>query len=195
MAIDSDCLFPAIDVPSQGVQLPPVDPIATISNANKCVVFTDWAQDVVNKTAKLLDKKPLTNMITIPHGVDTSIWRPLNNRAELRKKYFNLDNNVLLIGSIARNQPRKRLDGVMQVLRHFIDHYEKDRKIMLYFHCSLEDRMGWPLPWLAKFYNLTDRCIFDPRLKPGIGPTDEQLNDSRVGRLILASRVLTNTLI
>jgi glycosyltransferase involved in cell wall biosynthesis len=177
MAIDSECLFPGIEVPNPGVKLPPVEPIVTTSNADTCVVFTDWAQRVINKTATLMGKEPLTNMVTIPHGVDTSIWKPLDNKLELRKKYFNLGPEVLLVGSIARNQPRKRLDGIMQVLRHFIDHYEKDKKIIAYFHCSIEDRLGWPLPWLSKFYGIEDRCIFDPRLKPGIGPTDEQLNE------------------
>jgi len=177
MAIDSECLFPAIDIPNPSVPLPPVDPMLTVEKSDKCIVFTDWAQDVINKTAKLLNRPEFTNMTTIPHGVDNSQWRPLENRAELRQKYFGLDNKVLLIGSVARNQPRKRLDGIMQVLRFFIDNYEKDRKIMAYFHCSLEDRMGWPLPWLARYYGVEDRCIFDPRLKPGIGPTEEQLNE------------------
>ena len=177
MAIDSECLFPAINIPNPSIKLPPVDPMLTVEKSDTCVVFTDWAQKVINKTAKLLNKPEFNNMVTIPHGVDNNQWRPLDNRAELRKKYFNLDNKALLIGSVARNQPRKRLDGIMQVLRFFIDNYEKDRKIMAYFHCSLEDRMGWPLTWLARYYGVEDRCIFDPRLKPGIGPTEEQLNE------------------
>ncbi len=177
MAIDSECLFPAIEIPNPSVHLPPVDPMLTVEKADKCIVFTNWAQDVINETARLLGRPKFQNMVTIPHGVNNSIWKPLDNRAELRQKYFGLDNKVLLVGSVARNQPRKRLDAVFQVLRYFIDHFEKDRKIMAYFHCAIDDRMGWPLTWLARFYNLEDRCIFDPRLKPGIGPTEEQLND------------------
>lgn len=177
MAIDSECMFPQIELPNPSVPLPPIDPMQVISNTDKCVVFTDWAQSVIHKLADMVVKPRATNMVTIPHGVDNTLWRPLDNRGELRKKYFNLDSRVILIGSIARNQPRKRLDAVMQTMRYFIDHFEKDRKIMAYFHCAVNDRMGWPLPWLARYYGIEDRCIFDPRLQPGVGPTEEQLNE------------------
>lgn len=177
MAIDSECMFPQIAIPNPQVPLPPVDPIVTVDNSDLCIVFTDWAQKVLNRTAKMLGKPEFGNMITVPHGVDNEVWHPLENKEELKKKYFGLEANTILIGSIARNQPRKRLDAVLQVMRHFIDHYEKDKKLMTYFHCAVDDRMGWPLPWLAAYYGLSDRCIFDERLKPGIGPTDIQLNE------------------
>jgi glycosyltransferase involved in cell wall biosynthesis len=177
MAIDSECMFPAIEIPNPAVPLPAVDPMLTVEKSDKCVVFTDWAQSVLNKTASMLGKPNFTNMATIPHGVDNSLWKPLPDKYEIRKKYFNLDHKVILVGCVARNQPRKRLDATLQTLRYFIDNYEKDKKIMVYFHCSMDDRMGWPLPWLAKYYGLEDRCIFDPRLKPGVGPTEEQLNE------------------
>jgi glycosyltransferase involved in cell wall biosynthesis len=63
-------------------------------------------------------------------------------------------------------------------LRKFIDKYEtKDRKVKCYFHCSLQDNIGWDLQWLSAWYQVIDRVIFDRNLQPGIGPTDEQLNE------------------
>lgn len=178
LAIDSDCLFPGLQPPQHRPGLPAIDSIGTIKSADKCIVFTDWAQEVINKTAKIVTRgSTIQNLITIPHGVDTSIWKPLGEKKEeLKRELFNLTGNEFLIGSVARSQPRKRLDAIFQTMRIFIDKYEKNRKIMCYFHCALEDRLGWDLFWLANWYGVTDRCIFDKNLKPGMGPTDEQLN-------------------
>jgi len=177
IAIDSECMFPQLAIPNPNVPLPPVDPGLTVENADYPVVFTNWAKSVLNTLAKRTGKQEFTKMITIPHGVDTKIWKPLDNKKELRDKYFKLPPNAFLVGSVARNQPRKRLDGLLQAAKVFIDKYENDRKLFLYFHCAIEDRLGWPLPWLANYYGILDRCIFDKNLKPGVGPTDEQLNE------------------
>ena len=180
LAIDSDCMFPGIENPQHRPGLPPINTLPVLGNTHKIVVFTDWAKDVINKTIlKVTGGKILNNIEVVPHGVDTNIWKPLDNKQELRNKYFKIKDKVFLVGSIARNQPRKRLDGIFETMRKFIDKYEDNQtgKLMFYFHCALKDRMGWDLPWLAKWYEVEDRCIFDDRLKPGAGPTDEQLNE------------------
>lgn len=179
LAIDSDCLFPHIENPAHRPGLPSINSTAVLGSADKIVVFTEWAKNVINKTVMKVTKgKQLNNIIVIPHGVDISEWKPLSNKQELRKKYFNIDDSVFLIGSIARNQPRKRLDAIFPIMRKFIDQYEKpNKKIMCYFHCCLTDKMGWDLLWLARWYNLEDRCIFDPNLKPGSGPTVDDFNE------------------
>jgi len=178
LAIDSECMFPVLNPPEGRPGLPPIEPVQVIGSTDKTVVFTDWAQSVVNRTCEVVTEgKHLSNMVTIPHGVDTDIWTPLPDDT---KKYFQIEENdgTFLITSIARNQPRKRLDATFQAMRIFIDKYEdKKRPIKCYFHCSLEDQMGWDLQWLASYYGVEERCIFDPRLKPGVGPTDEQLNE------------------
>jgi glycosyltransferase involved in cell wall biosynthesis len=181
LAVDSECMFPILQPPEGRPGLPPIEPVKVIGTTDKTVVFTDWAQEVINKTCKIVTGgKTLTNMVTIPHGVDTTVWKPLpqEEKDKLRKQYFNIGEEVFLVGSVARNQPRKRLDAIFQTLRIFIDKYEtKNKQIKCYFHCSLEDQLGWNLLWLAAYYNVQDRCIFDQRLKPGVGPTDEQLNE------------------
>lgn len=181
LAIDSECMFPILQPPEGRPGLPPIEPIKVIGSTDKTVIFTDWAQSVVNKTCEIVTGgKHLSNMCTIPHGVDTDVWKPLDEekKKELRQKYFKIDDNTFLVGSVARNQPRKRLDALFQTLKIFIDKYEEpNRPIKCYFHCALQDHMGWNLLWLASYYGVQDRCIFDKNLKPGIGPTDEQLNE------------------
>lgn len=180
LAIDSDCMFASVDNPSNTPGLPEIKTLDILSSTDKTIVFTDWAKDVVNKTINILTNgKILNNIDVIPHGVDTSVWRPLTSKEELRKKYFDINNNVFLIGSVARNQPRKRLDAIFKTMRKFIDKkYENpNNKIMCYFHCALKDKMAWDLLWLATYYGLQDRCIFDNRLEPGKGPSYETLNE------------------
>lgn len=182
LAIDSDCLFPTLVPPENRPGLPSIDTIRTIGSANKSIVFTNWAKDVINKTCRIVTNgRELSNIEVIPHGVDTSIWKPLSEeeRKSNREKYFGIKDNTFLIGSINRNQPRKRQDAILMTMRKFIDKgYEKfGRKIKCYFHCSLEDTIGWDLQWLTTYYGLNDRIIFDKNLKPGMGPTDKQLNE------------------
>jgi len=179
LAIDSECMFPGLDIPNGRPGLPGLDTIKTISGANEVIVFTEWAQNVINKVFKTVTGRTFDKMSTIPHGVDTKIWKPIETpKKELKKKFFNIEEDIFLIGVVARNQPRKKLDAALQTLKKFIDHYEKPgRKAYMYFHCSLDDKLGWPLDWIAHYYGVRDRCIFDKRLKPGMGPSDEQFNE------------------
>lgn len=177
LAIDSECMFPVIKSPDK--YLPNIQPNVVLESMDKTVFFLPWAKNVVNKTIKLITKTELSNTEIIPHGVDREIWKPLSNKNTLREKYFGIkpNSNVFLIGSLHRNQPRKRLDSIIQTLKIFINKYEKTSKVMCYFHCSLGDPMGWNLPWLADYYGVKDRCIFDKNIKPGQGPDDTTLNE------------------
>lgn len=179
MAIDSECMFPGLEIPVKKKGLPSINTVETINKCDKVIVFTDWAKGVLNKVSETITKTKFDNINVIPHGVDTSIWKPLDvSKQELKKKFFNKDSDFFLVGVIGRNQPRKRLDAAIITLNKFINNYEKpNRPIYMYFHCSINDEIGWPLMWLANYYGVLDRCIFDKRLKPGIGPNDAQLNE------------------
>lgn len=180
LAIDSECLFPVLQAPDQRPGLPPIETIREIGTMDKAVVFTNWAKEVINKTCRVVTNgRELNNISVIPHGTDTDIWKPLSVEEikAYRQKYFNIDDNVFLVGTVSRNQSRKRFDAIFMTLRKFIDKYERlPKKVMCYFHCALEDIMGWDLQWLATYYGLQDRVIFDKSLKPGMGPTNQQLN-------------------
>lgn len=59
---------------------------------------------------------------SIPHGVDTEIYHPAvpNERAALRQKYFGIgpDSDALIIGTVGRNQRRKRHDLLIEAVAH-----------------------------------------------------------------------------
>lgn len=173
LAVDSEC-FPASIKTNETINT-----MQYISLTDKVVVFTDWAKDTINKTAKIVLNKEFDNIHVIPHGVDITKYNGLNNPKQFVRDFFNLDpDKVFLIGSVNRNQPRKRLDAVIQTLRILIDKYEKPdgKKFMVHFHCAIEDSHGWDLPWLINYYGVQDRVILDPNLKPGQGVPDHILN-------------------
>jgi glycosyltransferase involved in cell wall biosynthesis len=179
LAIDSEC-FP-LKISPQRPHMPVIDTVQFVGGSNKVVVFTNFARDTLNKAIALVVKDKVANNIeVIPHGVDRNLFKPLDNKDELREKYFHIepDQKVFLLGSVHRNQPRKRLDAIMQIMRIFIDKYEKaNHKIMCHFHCAMEDKMGWDLQHIAIYYNVLDRCIFDNKLRPGFGVPEPILNE------------------
>jgi hypothetical protein len=169
--------MPPLD-PNSG--LPPIDTLNTIGHTDIPVVFTNWARNVINKTVSIVTKgKELNHIQVISHGVDIDIWKPLPNKQELRKKYFPmLGPNDFLVGSVSRSQPRKRFDANFMSMRKFIDKYEDSKRpLKWYFHCAMDDKLGWNLRWLADYYRVADRCIFNDKLKPGAGPSYEELNE------------------
>ena len=173
LAIDSEC-FP--------VQIKNQDNINTmqfLDLTDKLVVFTKWAKKTINKTAELAMGKTFDNIEIIPHGVNMEKFNDLNNRDEMVSKLYRLDpKEVFIIGSVNRNQPRKRLDAIFQILQILKDKYEtkNGRKFMVHFHCAIDDSHGWDLRWLARYYGVEDRVILDENLKPGVGVPDELLN-------------------
>jgi glycosyltransferase involved in cell wall biosynthesis len=180
LAVDSEC-FP-LEINTQKPGLPPIDTIRFLGATNKTVVFTDFARETINVTTRIaLGGKVPNNMDVIPHGVDTAMFRPLEGRRdELRERFFGIkpEDKVFVIGCVQRNQPRKRMDAMFQTLRIFIDKYEQpNKKAVIHFHCAMKDNLGWDLPWLARYYGVVDRCIFDNKLAPGFGVPGDVLNE------------------
>lgn len=173
LAIDSECLPYIIKTHEE------INTVQFITLTDKVVVFTNWAKETVNKTINIVTKQNASNIEVIPHGVDKSIFFPISDAKDVFSKFFNLNkNDIFLIGSVNRNQPRKRLDAIFQVLRLLIDKYEKpnSKRFMVHFHCAVQDSHGWDLQWLAAYYDVNDRIILDKNLKPGVGVPDSILN-------------------
>ncbi len=179
LAVDSEC-FPML-IHAQKPGMPPIDTLKFFALNDETVVFTNFAKKEVDKTVALATDggKLAKDIKIIPHGVDINAFKPLDNKKELRKKYFQIDDdNVFLIGCVQRNQPRKRMDAIFQTLKILKDKYEnKGRKIMVHFHCAMNDNLGWDLPHLGKVYGVLDSCVFDNKLAPGMGVPVDVLNE------------------
>ena len=105
----------------------------------------------------------------IPHGVDSSVFYPLeggvedgealSGRQRARRKIFPhspefLDGLIVLNAN--RNQPRKRIDTTMRGFALFAE--DKPENVKLFLHMGRKDS-GWDLVKLAQYLGLEDRLI------------------------------------
>ena len=93
--------------------MPVIDTLQFVKGTNKVVVFTDFAKDTLDEAITLATGSGKANNIgIISHGVDRNLFRPLDNKEELREKYFHItpESDIFLIGCLGRNQIRKGFD-------------------------------------------------------------------------------------
>jgi len=137
-----------------------VEPLAT----------TQATITVTRAAAEYLRSRGVPSTLVAPHPLDHSIFRPLPDRAELRRG-AGLDGRFL-VGVFARNTERKQQPRVMQALARL----RRDRAaddITLYLHCQPRDEDPWMQCWdlaeIAEELEIRDRVWFP-------GPGFQQLS-------------------
>jgi len=114
----------------------------------------------------------------IPHGVDTSVFRPVSKekRLEVREKVFKAGPNDFVIGFVSRNQPRKLWPQIVEAISIIKKRGLEDpkRPIKLYLHFPKQD-VGWNVDDMIDYWDAHEWAISRPDLAVGVGPPDEQL--------------------
>lgn len=132
--------------------------------------------------AKYLSDLGFNDVDVAPHGVDTSLFRPVENRLELRQK-AGLDGKFL-IGVFGRNNERKQQPKVIAALSE-LKKTSQHSDVLLYLHCQPRDLPslgGWNLQAVAKRFDITDSVIFpesDFNQLKGIATSDGLLFESQ----------------
>ncbi len=115
------------------------------------------------------------NVGHIPHGVDTELFfkLPDDQRLALKQKYGLQDKFV--IGTVARNQPRKHLDRTLKTMRLLKD---KIPNAVLFFHLDPNDPAQplWRIQSLIQKFGLENRVIFSG-MKAHQGFPAKQMNE------------------
>jgi glycosyltransferase involved in cell wall biosynthesis len=137
-----------------------------IRNADVPVVFSKFAHDLV---ANVIGKSP----VYIPHGVNTNTFKPLNNKKELRSKILGRDDDLFVVGCVARNQPRKNLPALIKAFAKFAENKDD---VALYLHTQIRD-VGWNIDELIDRYDLTYKSYSTNGMRALQGIPDEQLNE------------------
>jgi glycosyltransferase involved in cell wall biosynthesis len=105
---------------------------------------------------------------TIPHGVDTSVYRPAPRaqREALRKKFFGVEpgSDTVIVTSIGRNQNRKRHDLLIEAIARL-----RKGGYSTCEHCHRLTMHAYMLPGavFAEPDNVCDKCQTEGSLVPG----------------------------
>lgn len=105
----------------------------------------------------------LTQTVAAPHPVDATLFRPLQNRAALRRA-AGLERRFV-VGVFGRNVERKQQPRVMLAVQHLVESGQGD-DIVLYLHCQPRNEDPWLNAWdladLAEQLGIADRVLFPP---------------------------------
>lgn len=109
----------------------------------------------------------------IPHGVDTTTFKPLD-KAEV-KKTMGIDPNTFVVLNVSRNQPRKRLDLFFYIFAEWIKKYNVTNA-RVYYHGAIRD-VGIDIMQWCEYLGIQDKLIISsPSLTANRGLTDEHMN-------------------
>lgn len=131
--------------------MPPVDSapqknewITVFNNADLIVPYTDWAKQCLSQFShlKVFEK-------TSPAGVDTQVF----TNKKVNRKDFGLPDTGFMIGSVMRNQKRKLIPALFELIKNIEDG-------ILYLHTTYPELHGWNIPSLLLEFGISNRVYF-----------------------------------
>jgi glycosyltransferase involved in cell wall biosynthesis len=131
------------------------DWISTFINADAVFTYSDWGLEAL--------KKQSNNKIKLhksaPPGANLKDFRLLDKRKSRAK--VNLSDDLLIVGTVMRNQVRKLYPDLMEAFRKFLTVAPKEiaAKAYLYIHTGYPD-MGWDIPRLLKEHGVAHKTLF-----------------------------------
>lgn len=135
---------------------------STANDWDQVLIYTKFGCEEAKKTGLKHDP------IYFPHGIDTSIFYPLD-RVEARKQ-LNLPLDKFIIFNGNRNQPRKRID---LTIKGFAEMAKQAPDAILYLHMGNKD-MGWNIQQL--FAKEMIKRDIDPKRRLILSGTDVKNN-------------------
>lgn len=107
----------------------------------------------------------------IYHGVDTSVFRPLEDREAIRQREGL--GGRFVVGCVARNHPRKQIPILLRAFASFAA--GKD-DVFLCLHMAEHDT-GWDLPELIRRFGIADKTCVSRYAMYGLGHPEQELNE------------------
>ena len=114
----------------------------------------------------------------IYHGVDTNIFKPITqNKKELKKRLFDKDDNPFMFLCVADNQPRKRIDSLLQAWAELSDDNKFKHGEFLVLITQPIKAGGLDIPDLLKRYNIEDSVVINLDYIHSRGVSQKELVD------------------
>lgn len=128
----------------------PVKPewVNNLRNADTVLTHTNWAK-------KQLEEIYNIKVDGVVHdAVDHQVFRK-KNQHKARMEY-QVPADAIIIGSVMRNQRRKIIPELLDVLNHI----KTKKNLFLHLHTSYPESQGWNLPLLLQQKNLMHKVLF-----------------------------------
>lgn len=141
-------------------------------------VMRDFEEFIVASKWSLKEcRKYRADTMYIPHGVNTSIYKP-QSRDDARRLYdFPLDK--FIIGIVAANndsEPRKGWDQMFLGIKKFMDTFPSEKKNMYVFaYTHPNDPRGFALSGLVRSLGLRKYVYFPEAMPQLVGLSDEEM--------------------
>ena len=153
------------------------------SHADQLVLYSKYGVEELKKTSPNFNPPPEM----IYHGNHPERYFPLPKevRSDIRKKiaYWSVENkqlvtrtgfsdDVFIVGTVARNQPRKNFDKIIKTFALF----SKDKpNARLWLHSAVQDA-AYNLSQLADMYKIGDKVCFTPNYNLTRGLSEQDMN-------------------
>lgn len=135
-----------------------------VKDADVPIVFSKYAYNLVKQITK--------DVVYIPHGVDTEVFKPLDTQKEIKSNVLGRD-DLFVVGCVARNQPRKNLPALIKAFAKFSRNKED---VALYLHTQIRD-VGWNIDELVTGFGLTEKAYSTSGFSALHGVSDASLNE------------------
>ena len=124
--------------------------IEPLNEFDYVIGYTQFAVD------QMLERGLTTNVTHLPHGVDTKLYKPIDQQEAREKNGFPPE--WFIINVTDRNQVRKRIDLAFYYFTEWVKATDKPESVKLHYHGALQDD-GWDIIDLAEELGMKDRLI------------------------------------
>jgi len=125
-----------------------------VKHLDLAVCYSEFGKNV------LKEFMPFSSVEMIHLGVDTDLYRPLTNKEKLKRRLK--AEGRFVVGCIARNQLRKRLDKLLEGFAKFA---KTNKDTVLYLKSEAVSDHGYDLPDLIDYWDIGDKVILDENKK------------------------------
>lgn len=128
------------------------DYVKPLNTATHAIAYTVFGQSELQRAGLTI---PCS---VIPHGIDTTIFHPVDRDTARGQGSVPDDWYIVLV--LDRNQPRKRLDLAFRAFAQFA--HGKPDTVKLVYHGAIND-IGWNVEHLARRCGIADRLVLTAR--------------------------------
>lgn len=159
---------PHIPIESEGV---PERMLSPLEKANILIPFSEFGKQQLLNAGFTEDE-----IVLIPHGVNTNIYRPITSPKKYNKESLNIEDKFVYLFVGTNIGKRKRIPRVMEAFKQVHDEYEDT---ILWLHTDPQNKRGKNLRMIAKAIGLEEGedYFFTPNYRIGSPVSREAMNE------------------